>query len=38
MWAVDVAMCGVCFRLVLGVWRKRENREGAIAGMALGLI
>ena len=26
------------FPLVLGVWWKRANREGAIAGMALGLI
>ena len=26
------------FPLVLGVWWKRANKEGAIAGMALGLI
>ena len=31
-------MSGLFFPLVLGVWWKRANREGAIAGMALGLI
>ncbi len=30
-------MSGLFFPLVLGVWWKRANREGAIAGMALGL-
>ena len=37
-WAFDFAMSGLFFPLVLGVWWKRANREGAIAGMALGLI
>jgi cation/acetate symporter len=36
-WAFDFAMSGLFFPLVLGVWWKRANREGAIAGMALGL-
>ena len=36
--AFDFAMSGLFFPLVLGVWWKRANREGAIAGMALGLI
>ena len=31
-------MSGLFFPLVLGVWWKRANKEGAIAGMALGLI
>jgi cation/acetate symporter len=31
-------MSGLFFPLVLGVWWKRANREGAIAGMALGLL
>ena len=30
-------MSGLFFPLVLGVWWKRANREGAIAGMILGL-
>ena len=30
-------MSGLFFPLVLGVWWKRANRQGAIAGMALGL-
>jgi cation/acetate symporter len=38
IWAFDFAMSGLFFPLVLGVWWKRANREGAIAGMALGLI
>jgi cation/acetate symporter len=33
-WAFDFAMSGLFFPLVLGVWWKRANREGAIAGMA----
>ena len=37
IWAFDFAMSGLFFPLVLGVWWKRANREGAIAGMALGL-
>ena len=36
-WAFDFAMSGLFFPLVLGVWWKRANRPGAIAGMALGL-
>ena len=30
-------MSGLFFPLVLGVWWKRANREGAVAGMVLGL-
>jgi len=37
-WAFDFAMSGLFFPLVLGVWWKRANREGAIAGMAVGLV
>jgi len=37
-WAFDFAMSGLFFPLVLGVWWKRANRPGAIAGMAIGLI
>ena len=36
-WAFDFAMSGLFFPLVLGVWWKRANRAGAIAGMILGL-
>ena len=36
-WAFDFAMSGLFFPLVLGVWWKRANRAGAIAGMVLGL-
>ncbi|HEX6298290.1 MAG TPA: sodium:solute symporter family protein [Burkholderiales bacterium] len=36
-WAFDFAMSGLFFPLVLGIWWKRANREGAIAGMAVGL-
>jgi cation/acetate symporter len=35
-WAFDFAMSGLFFPLVLGIWWKRANRAGAIAGMALG--
>ncbi len=35
-WAFDFAMSGLFFPLVLGVWWKRANRPGAIAGMVLG--
>jgi cation/acetate symporter len=35
-WAFDFAASGLFFPLVLGVWWKRANREGAIAGMVLG--
>jgi len=37
-WAFCFAMSGLFFPLVLGVWWKRANREGAIAGMMVGLI
>jgi cation/acetate symporter len=36
-WAFDFAMSGLFFPLVLGVWWKRANKQGAIAGMAVGL-
>ncbi|MBX3678495.1 MAG: cation acetate symporter, partial [Rhodocyclaceae bacterium] len=36
-WAFCFAMSGLFFPLVLGVWWKRANRPGAIAGMVLGL-
>jgi len=36
-WAFDFAMSGLFFPLVLGVWWKRANRAGAIAGMVVGL-
>ena len=35
-WAFCFAASGLFFPLVLGVWWKRANREGAIAGMVLG--
>ena len=35
-WAFDFAMSGLFFPLVLGIWWKRANRQGAIAGMVLG--
>ena len=38
IWAFDFAMSGLFFPLVLGVWWKRANKEGACAGMALGLL
>ena len=31
-------MSGLFFPLVLGVWWKRANAQGAVAGMLLGLI
>ncbi|MDB4022321.1 cation acetate symporter [Litorivicinus sp.] len=37
-WAFDFAMSGLFFPLVLGVWWKRANRPGAIAGMVLGFL
>ena len=37
-WAFDFACSGLFFPLVLGVWWKRANRQGAIAGMLAGLI
>jgi len=36
-WAFCFAMSGLFFPLVLGVWWKRANRPGAIAGMVVGL-
>lgn len=36
-WAFCFAMSGLFFPLVLGVWWKRANRAGAIAGMLVGL-
>ena len=36
-WAFDFAMSGLFFPLVLGIWWKRANRAGAIAGMVVGL-
>ncbi len=38
VWAFDFAMSGLFFPLVLGVWWKRANRQGAIAGMVLGFL
>jgi cation/acetate symporter len=35
-WAFCFAMSGLFFPLVLGVWWKRANRAGAIAGMVVG--
>ncbi len=35
-WAFDFACSGLFFPLVLGIWWKRANRQGAIAGMVLG--
>ncbi|EKF18405.1 sodium:solute symporter family protein [Nitratireductor pacificus] len=37
-WAFCFACSGLFFPLALGVWWKRANREGAIAGMAAGFI
>jgi cation/acetate symporter len=37
-WAFCFACSGLFFPLVLGIWWKRANREGAIAGMAAGFI
>ena len=37
IWAFDFAMSGLFFPLVLGVWWKRANASGAVAGMLLGL-
>ena len=35
-WAFCFAMSGLFFPLVLGVWWKRANRPGALAGMIIG--
>ena len=37
-WAFDFACSGLFFPLVLGIWWKRANREGAIAGMIGGFV
>jgi cation/acetate symporter len=37
-WAFCFACSGLFFPLVLGVWWKRANRAGAIAGMAAGFL
>ena len=38
VWAFDFACSGLFFPLVLGIWWKRANRPGAIAGMAGGFL
>ena len=37
-WAFDFAMSGLFFPLVLGIWWKRANTAGAVAGMVVGLL
>ncbi len=37
-WAFNFAASGLFFPLVLGIWWKRANREGAIAGMICGFV
>ena len=37
-WAFCFAASGLFFPLVLGIWWKRANRAGAIAGMVLGFL
>jgi len=37
-WAFDFACSGLFFPLVLGIWWKRANRAGAIAGMVGGFL
>ncbi|MBZ0163394.1 MAG: cation acetate symporter [Notoacmeibacter sp.] len=37
-WAFDFACSGLFFPLVLGIWWKRANAAGAIAGMAGGFL
>ena len=37
-WAFDFAMSSLFFPLVLGIWWKRGNRQGAIAGMIVGFL
>jgi cation/acetate symporter len=37
-WAFDFACSGLFFPIVLGIWWKRANRQGALAGMAGGFI
>ena len=36
-WAFDFAMSGLFIPLVFGIWWKRANTAGAIAGMLVGL-
>ncbi len=37
-WAFDFACSGLFFPIVLGIWWKRANRPGAIAGMFFGFL
>jgi cation/acetate symporter len=37
-WAFCFAASGLFFPLVLGIWWKRANRPGAIAGMVFGFV
>jgi cation/acetate symporter len=37
-WAFDFACSGLFFPIVLGIWWKRANRPGALAGMACGFV
>ncbi len=37
-WAFDFACSGLFFPIVLGIWWKRANRAGAIAGMVCGFL
>ncbi|MCY4313260.1 MAG: cation acetate symporter [Gammaproteobacteria bacterium] len=37
-WAFDFACSGLLFPIVLGIWWKRANRQGAIAGMIGGFV
>ncbi len=37
-WAFDFAASGLFFPLVLGVWWKRANMQGAVAGMVAGFV
>ncbi len=37
-WAFDFAASGLFFPIVLGIWWKRANRQGAMAGMAGGFL
>ena len=37
-WAFCFACSGLFFPLVLGIWWKRANRQGALAGMIIGFV
>ena len=37
-WAFDFACSGLFFPIVLGIWWKRANRPGALAGMLCGFV